>query len=193
LPFLHRSLAAVLAGTRRTIVHGGERETRLHLVGGEARLLLLELLHRDLREVSALALLGVGEACLQRCDALAQRADARSKLTIVLRHVVARALDPYPAALCLVQREAHVLQAAVLLPRACAVRIAETVVEYALHQREPLAHVSHLGAIRHPGERGFHALHPRPLRALGFGAEGGHIVLRLDGAQLILELHVALL
>src|SRR5215831_8193293 len=69
-----RSLAASRTrGSGGAIVHSGEREARLYLVGVEPRLLLLELLHGDLREMGALALLGVSEACLERRDALSQR------------------------------------------------------------------------------------------------------------------------
>ena len=48
----------------------GQREARLHLVGRQPLLLLLELAHGDLRQVVALLLLGRRQARLQRIDAL---------------------------------------------------------------------------------------------------------------------------
>src|SRR5215831_16286954 len=121
-----RSLAASRTrGSGGAIVHSGEREARLYLVGVEPRLLLLELLHGDLREMGALALLGVSEACLERRDALSQRRDACGELTGVLRHVVSRALDADPAALGLVQGEAQILEAALLLPHTCSIGLVQ--------------------------------------------------------------------
>src|ERR1700751_4381328 len=51
-------------GLPRATSIGGEHEASRHRVGGEPRLLLLELLHGKLREVLALALFGGGEARL---------------------------------------------------------------------------------------------------------------------------------
>src|SRR5690348_12940363 len=122
-----------MAGGRSgAVIHGREREARLYLVGSEPRLLLLELLHRDLRQVSALALLGGGEAHLQRCDALAQARDARGELAVVLRHVVTCALHSYPAALRLMQRQSEILETAVLLPHSRSKGLIQVVIHYAL-------------------------------------------------------------
>ena len=145
------------------------------------------------REKHTLFLLGGAEARLQGVDALLEGGDAGRELPGVGRHVFTVALHADPAALCLMQCETEILQPAMLLPQARVEGVVHTKLQYPLDQRQSHAQVRVLGCVGSRGERRLHTLHARPLLALERGAERGHVVLRLDGAQLICQRDVALL
>ena len=104
--------------TGGAVVHGAEREARLHLVGGEAVLLLLELLHGDLREVVALLLLRPppGASAARRCAAFS--AATRAANSPVLVGTLLRARSTRIQRLCASCRATiEILERAVLLPQ----------------------------------------------------------------------------
>ena len=84
--------------------------------------------------------------------------NASSKLTIVRRHALTRALHSDPTVLGLVQGQIQILYRAALLPHTGPEGVIQAEVQHSLHQAQPVFELSPLRIVGSCGQRGFHTL-----------------------------------